>query len=163
MLIGRIYRGAIIYIMWRYYDEEGRSLEPQGPRSPGAPPAPYPNIRAPNWFADQSFVVQYDMSPAAVEQQRHQKKIDDAIRLLGIDRNKYLNALTRSQRKEIRDGQVDVNLFLRMTPLTAKEQAADTLLKQTLGLRPEENMEPVTSRFVSNIESDIYAVSSDED
>ena len=125
--------------MWRYYDEEGRSLEPQGPRSPGAPAAPYPNIRAPNWFADQSFVVQYDMSPAAVEQ----RKIDDAIKTLGLDQG--------LQRLPVMDD------------LTDEQQAAYDFLKSKGMLRPEENMEPVTSRFVSNIESDIYAVSSDED
>ena len=140
--------------MWRYYDEEGRSLEPQGPRSPGAPPAPYPNIRAANWFADQSFVVQYDMSPAAVEQQRQKKKIDDAIKTLGLNRGMFHKSPDPKRFRTI---------ALRRQQLTPKQQAASDFLQSIGMLRPEENMEPVTSRFVSNIESDIYAVSSDED
>lgn len=143
--------------MWRNYDAWGNSLAPQRPVSPTAAPLPLaPPTVTPNWFADGDFTVEYDWN-----------RINAAIETLGLNKDAYLNADDPAviRREYIR---------LKADELTDEQQAASEVLRSAGLLHPKTELEPVTSRFkksskrrsrrrASVVESDIYALSSDED
>ena len=145
--------------MWRNYDAWGNSLAPQRPVSPTAAPLPLaPPTMTPNWFADGDFTVEYDSRAM---------KVAAAIETLGLNKNAYLNSDDPAViRREYIRLQADV--------LTDEQQAASEVLRSAGLLHPKTELEPVTSRFKKSckrrsrrrapvVESDIYALSSDED
>ena len=145
--------------MWRNYDAWGNSLAPQRPVSPTAAPLPLaPPTMTPNWFADGDFTVEYDSRAM---------KVAAAIKTLGLNKNAYLNADDPAViRREYIRLQADV--------LKDEEKAASEVLRSAGLLHPKTELEPVTSRFKKSskrrsrrrapvVESDIYALSSDED
>lgn len=145
--------------MWRNYDAWGNSLAPQRPVSPTAKPLPLaPPTMTPNWFADGDFTVEYDSRAM---------KVAAAIKTLGLKKTAYLNSDDPAViRREYIRLQADV--------LTDEQQAASEVLRSAGLLHPKTELEPVTSRFKKSckrrsrrrapvVESDIYALSSDED
>ena len=148
--------------MWRNYDAWGNSLTPQRPVSPTAAPLPVaPPTVTPNWFADGDFTVEYDSRA---------KQVAAAIKTLGLDKNAYLHS-----DDPVRDRKFYIRYIrLQADELTDEQQAASEVLRSAGLLHPKTELEPVTSRFKKSskrrsrrrapvVESDIYALSSDED
>ena len=147
--------------MWRNYDAWGNSLTPQRPVSPTAAPLPVaPPTVTPNWFADGDFTVEYDLRGI----------IAAAIKTLGLDKDAYLNSDVPAKYREF----TETRELLMGEGLTAEQQAASEVLRSAGLLHPKTELEPVTSRFKKSckrrsrrrapvVESDIYALSSDED
>ena len=146
--------------MWRNYDAWGNSLTPQRPVSPTAAPLPLaPPTKTPNWFADGDFVIEYDWN-----------RINAAIETLGLDKDAYLNSDDPAKYREF----TETHELLMGEGLTTEQLAASEVLRSAGLLRPKTALEPVTSRFKKSskrrsrrrapvVESDIYALSSDED
>lgn len=112
--------------MWRHYDAWGNPLEPQGPRSPGAPPAPGPENHRHmnfNFFHPDDFSIK-NLAPT--------------------------NAVVKDGGEKHYRGQVT---SLRTVGTVASRPKSPT----------EPPLQTANARFVPNVESDIYAVSSDED
>lgn len=148
--------------MWRNYDAWGNSLAPQRPVSPTAAPLPLaPPTMTPNWFADGDFTVEYDSRA---------KQVAAAIETLGLDKDAYLNSDDPAKYREF----TETHELLMGEGLTDEQQAASEVLRSAGLLHPKTALEPVTSRFKKSskrrsrrrapvVESDIYALSSDED
>jgi len=144
--------------MWQYYDDDGRSLAPVGrPSSPGfARLPPPPKQTYSNWFSQNDFTVVYDPVGEQLEQIQEATKI---LESLGLNIEDYLNA----KNKEDWRGQ----------NISDEDEATNATLKRLVGFRENTKMRPTTSRFKksakrryrqqTHIESDIYAMSSDED
>lgn len=148
--------------MWRNYDAWGNSLAPQRPVSPTAAPLPLaPPTVTPNWFADGDFTVEYDSRA---------KQVAAAIKTLGLDKNAYLNS---DDPAKYRNEQL-TEMIIKADAYTDEQLAASEVLRSAGLLHPKTELEPVTSRFKKSskrrsrrrapvVESDIYALSSDED
>ena len=148
--------------MWRNYNSWGNSRAPQRPVSPTAAPLPLaPPTVTPNWFADGDFVIEYDSRTM---------KVAAAIETLDLNKDAYLNAENPAKVRDF----AETRKLLMGEVLTAEQQAASEVLRSAGLLHPKTALEPVTSRFKKSskrrsrrrapvVESDIYALSSDED